>query len=176
MFKETSPPYAGSKAVLTTSLSPRAAAYLNKFGVRMLAEEGPAAMASSSIVAFAVLARRSRRPRVELVGLLWTVVLLTEVKSVRGRTHPFTVVEEFRGDGSSNVRFVLTQRLDNLAWEAPPWTSMASPGLFPFVQVPREPGKEDQVMVGDLPDMCWILALPTAMAEHCGPDGFTLND
>ena len=176
VVRDISLPSVGSRAVCMTSLSPRASAYLNNYSTRMLAEGWRAAVEASDIVPFTDPALRSRRAKQELAGRLWMAGLLTGVTEVKGTIHPFTVIKKVRGPGSYDMRLVLDQRKDNMAWKTPPWTPMASPGLFPYVQVPRDPTKEVQIMVGDLPDMYWTLALPQAMAAHFCLEGVTPAD
>ena len=68
-------------------------------------------------------------------------------------------------------RLVLDQRRPNCAWRTPPSSPMGSPALFPFVEVPRQPKKTTQAMVGDLPNFYWSLGLESGMEEHfCLPD------
>ena len=78
---------------------------------------------------------------------------------------PFTVVKKLLKSPANaqegvRMRLVLDQRRANLAWKKPPWTAMASPSCFSFVRIPIADGVRTELMVGDLPDMYWTLALP----------------
>ena len=168
-------PAAGAEPVPITSVSPRAARWLNNFETKMLHPMGSERVIASEITPYVDPGLRSKRARVAWTIRMFEAGLLTFVDRIRGQVAPFTVVKKFerqppQGREDIVMRLVLDQRRANLAWRKPPWTAMASPACFPFVRIPVEPGVRTEVMVGDLPDMYWTLALPEDVAPF-----FTLD-
>eukprot|EP00972_Heterocapsa_arctica_P077454 11424815-Heterocapsa_arctica.AAC.1 len=142
----------------------------------MLEPDGIQKMDDAKVAPFIDTALKSRRAKTAMAGRLWASGLLVPVKAVRGRIHPFTVVKKIlrhpvRGGKDLQTRMVLDQRRDNLQWKPPPWTPMASPAAFPFVQAPIDEHGRVECMIGDLPDMYWTLGLPNEIAKY-----FVLED
>ena len=67
-------------------------------------------------------------------------------------------------------------RRDNWRWQKPAWTPMASPGLFPFLEISSSLDMSADCLVGDLPGTYWTLMIPIAIAEYFCIDDVNLKD
>ena len=160
---------AGAEPVPITSVSPRAARLLNDFETKMLYPMGSERVISPDITPYVDPDRRLKKAMVAWTCRMFDAGLRAFVDRNCGQVPPLTVVKKFERQPAQSredlvKRLVLDQRRADLAWRIPPWTAMASPARSPFVRIPVEPGVRTEVMVGDLPYMYWILALPDDVA------------
>ena len=176
-------PPASTCPVEMAKISPRCANVLNHFETKMLNPEGQALMAESDVTPYTDPALTSRRAKVQLAARMWVSGMLRGAKAIKGRIHPFTVVKKVERNPPISLkdvimRMVLDQRVDNLAWKEAPWTPMANPSMFPFVDCSKTTigNRQVEMVTGDLPDWYWTLQIPQGMEEYFVLDGASPKD
>ena len=111
---------------------------------------------------------KKRSVMLELAGRMWLAGMLSYCRECISEICLFAVFKRLNPDGTYNTRPVLDLRGVNLAFQAPPWASMASPASLSELQL-GEKVRRGRVVAsaqGDLPDYFSTLETPPVVHPY----------